>query len=107
MQHLWSQPHHVDRLRLRRGQWKKVDGRQEHFFFQDQTSQPGRLVPGVVWPEYKGFLRSEWGGRDNNRKGKFYTLTPAGRRQLRVETESWKALGEAIAGILSASAEQV
>jgi PadR family transcriptional regulator PadR len=69
--------------------------------------EQGSLYPALYRLEHKGLIQSEWGESDNNRKAKFYTLTPAGRRQLRVETETWKALGEAIAGILSASAEEV
>src|SRR5689334_7725607 len=69
--------------------------------------EQGSLYPALYRLEHRGFIQSEWGESDNNRKAKFYTLTPAGRRRLRTETESWKALGEAIAGILNASAEEI
>src|SRR5437016_13273977 len=69
--------------------------------------EQGSLYPALYRLEHKGFIQSEWGESENNRKAKFYTLTPAGRRHLRSETESWKRLGEAIAGILNSAPEEV
>src|SRR6266850_7582698 len=61
--------------------------------------EQGSLYPALYRLEHKGFIESEWGESDNNRKAKFYRLTSAGKRQLRLETESWKRLGEAIGGV--------
>ena len=69
--------------------------------------EQGSLYPALYRLEHKGFIESEWGESDNNRKAKFYRLTSAGKRQLRVETESWKRLGEAIGGVLSALPEEI
>ena len=69
--------------------------------------EEGSLYPALYRMEQKGFIESEWGESDNNRKAKFYRLTTAGKRQLRVETESWKRLGEAIGGVLSALPEEI
>jgi DNA-binding PadR family transcriptional regulator len=44
----------------------------------------------------KQWIRAEWGVSDNNRKAKFYSLTKAGRKQLRAETENW----ERVAGVM-------
>jgi DNA-binding PadR family transcriptional regulator len=52
--------------------------------------------------EARGLIASEWGASDNNRKAKFYTLTPAGRKRLRAESESWARFASAIAAVLEA-----
>jgi PadR family transcriptional regulator PadR len=58
--------------------------------------EQGSLYPALYRLEAEGWIRSEWGISDNNRKAKFYELTAAGRKQLRVETESWVRLSSAI-----------
>ena len=60
-----------------------------------------RLNEGTVYASLlrlaqKGWIRSEWGASENNRKAKFYTLTAAGRRQLQEETALWERLSAAI-----------
>ena len=50
---------------------------------------------------------AEWGVSDNNRRAKFYTLTAAGRRRLRHETEAWNRLASAIALALNTTPEEV
>ena len=49
----------------------------------------GTLYPALLRLEQRGWIRSEWGVSENNRKAKFYSLTKAGRRQLQQETEGW------------------
>jgi transcriptional regulator len=49
----------------------------------------GTLYPALVRLEQRRWIRSRWGTSDNNRKAKFYELTPRGKRQLAEETESW------------------
>ena len=61
---------------------------------------PGSLFPALHRLEGSGWLSSRWGVSENNRKAKFYRLTPKGRRQLTVETGKWDKLARAIAGIL-------
>ena len=46
--------------------------------------------------ERKGMIESEWGVSENNRRAKYYQLTPAGRRQLRTETATWRRYAEAV-----------
>jgi DNA-binding PadR family transcriptional regulator len=53
--------------------------------------------------EHQGFLASEWGTSDNNRKARFYSLTPAGRRRFKAERESWARLVQAISAVLDAT----
>jgi PadR family transcriptional regulator, regulatory protein PadR len=52
--------------------------------------EQGSLYPARL--EHKGFIVSDWGESNTNRKAKFYQLTAAGKRQLRSETESWRLL---------------
>jgi PadR family transcriptional regulator len=49
----------------------------------------GTLYPALMRLEQRGLLRGTWGTTDNNRKARFYGLTPAGRKALVVEKESW------------------
>jgi len=58
--------------------------------------EQGSLYPALYRLEAKGWIRSEWGISDNNRKAKYYDLTAAGRKQLRLETENWERLSIAI-----------
>ena len=50
----------------------------------------GTLYPALLKLEQEGYVSSEWGASDNNRKAKFYKLTRAGRRQLAKETREWE-----------------
>jgi len=69
--------------------------------------EQGSLYPALYRLEHKGFIASEWGESDKNRKAKFYSLTAAGKRQLRIETENWKRHGDTIAAVLSALPEEI
>lgn len=58
--------------------------------------EQGSLYPALYRLERQGWIESEWGVSDNNRKAKFYKLTPAGRKQLLQETSNWEKLSRAI-----------
>lgn len=62
--------------------------------------QQGSLYPALYRLEHQGAIASEWGESENNRKAKYYSLTRAGERQLRAETEKWTQMSAVIAGIL-------
>jgi transcriptional regulator len=62
--------------------------------------QQGSLYPALYRLEHQGWIASEWGESDNNRKAKFYKLTAAGRKQLRAESEKWNRMAGLIGGIL-------
>lgn len=51
---------------------------------------PGSLFPALHRLEQKGWLASAAGESENNRRARFYRLTPSGQRQLRRETEQWR-----------------
>jgi PadR family transcriptional regulator PadR len=62
--------------------------------------EQGSLYPALHRLEHRGWLTSYWGASDNNRKAKFYKLTPAGRKQLASETTRWQERVAAIARVL-------
>jgi PadR family transcriptional regulator, regulatory protein PadR len=64
--------------------------------------EQGALYPALYRLERQGLLQTEWGTSDNNRKAKFYSLTPAGRKRLRAETERWEASAGAVNAALRA-----
>lgn len=64
--------------------------------------EQGALYPALYRLEHQGLLETEWGVSENNRKAKYYSLTVAGRKRLRTETEGWERLVTAMTTALSA-----
>ena len=62
--------------------------------------EQGALYPALYRLEQQGLLATEWGVSDNNRRAKFYRLTPAGRRRLQVQRANWQRLADAMAAAL-------
>jgi len=60
----------------------------------------GALYPALQRLEERGWIAAKWGISTNNRKARFYSLTPAGRKQLVRETTKWKRLAAAIGRVL-------
>jgi transcriptional regulator len=60
----------------------------------------GSLYPALYRLQDQGWIESEWGISDNNRKAKYYRLTKAGKKQLEVEQETWGRMAVAIEEIL-------
>jgi transcriptional regulator len=56
----------------------------------------GSLYPALHRLERRGWIAAEWGASDNNRKAKFYKLTPAGRKQLASDSQAWSRLTAAV-----------
>jgi PadR family transcriptional regulator PadR len=65
----------------------------------------GALYPALQRLEERGWISAKWGTSANNRKARFYSLTPAGRKQLVKDTTKWKRLTAAIGRILESQAE--
>ena len=63
--------------------------------------EQGALYPALFRLEQQGLLATEWGVSDNNRRAKFYRLTPAGRRRFKDEAASWHRLSTAMAAALA------
>ena len=62
--------------------------------------EEGSLYPALHRLELEGFIDSEWGQSENNRRAKYYRLTAQGKKQLVAETNKWKRLAEAIARVM-------
>ena len=65
--------------------------------------EEGTLYPALWRLESRGLVEAEWGLSENNRKAKFYRLTPDGRRQLRQGTKTWEAYAAAVGKMLGAT----
>jgi PadR family transcriptional regulator PadR len=63
----------------------------------------GSLYPALCRLEARGWVKAEWGVSDNNRRARFYALTPAGRKQLQAETTQWELLSSTINAMLRAT----
>ena len=76
--------------------------------FIQQTSdsllrvEEGALYPALHRLELRGWLSSEWGVSENNRRAKYYRLTPAGRKQLAAESATWQRLSGAVMRVMEA-----
>jgi transcriptional regulator len=62
--------------------------------------EQGSLYPALHRLEDRGWVESYWGTSENNRKAKFYRLTPAGKKRLAAETQRWRQVVTAIGRIL-------
>jgi PadR family transcriptional regulator, regulatory protein PadR len=62
--------------------------------------EEGSLYPALHRMEQEGWIVSEWGTSENNRRARFYRLTPLGRKQLNAERQNWKKITSAVALVL-------
>ena len=60
----------------------------------------GTLYPALLKLEQEGYISSEWGVSDNNRRAKYYSITKSGMKQLAAETENWERVAGIIARLL-------
>ncbi len=60
----------------------------------------GSLYPALHRLEYRGWIKAEWASSENNRRAKFYSLTAAGRKQLKAQVKNWDRIAAAIALVL-------
>ena len=60
----------------------------------------GTIYPALLRLQQRGWITAEWGSSENNRRAKYYSLTPRGRKLLRAETATWKRYAAAVSGIL-------
>jgi transcriptional regulator len=68
--------------------------------------EEGTLYPALHRLEKKGWVHSEWGISENNRRAKFYRLTASGRTQFRAQAPTWHRYAEAIAAALRSTEPQ-
>lgn len=69
--------------------------------------EQGALYPALFRLEQQGLLAAEWGVSENNRRAKFYRLTPKGRRRLTDDTAGWNRFAKAMAAALNARQGEV
>jgi transcriptional regulator len=62
--------------------------------------EEGSLYPALYRLEEREWIKSKWGVSENNRRARFYELTPAGRSQLHIEEENWQHFVLAISRVL-------
>jgi len=62
--------------------------------------EEGSLYPALHRMTQSGWLRAEWGASENNRRARYYSITPSGRKQLAEEEQNWARLTEAVTRVL-------
>lgn len=75
----------------------------EQQFGGELELEEGALYQSLRRMEERGWIAGEWGLSENNRRARFYRLTPQGRQQLRAETASWERYSTALTRVLRAS----
>jgi PadR family transcriptional regulator PadR len=69
--------------------------------------EQGALYPALFRLVRQDLLKARWGTSENNRRAKFYELTPLGRKRLREETDGWNRLAAAMGSALAARPEEI
>jgi len=67
------------------------------------TLNQGTIYPALLRLEQRGWIKSEWGLSEANRRAKFYSLSRTGRRQIEAETENWERVAATMARFLAPS----
>jgi len=98
----------LDVLILKALGWGPLHGYAITRLISQQTDEALLVEEGTLYPalwrlENKGLVGAEWGVSENNRRAKFYRLTPEGRRYLRVESKTWEAYAAAVGKMLHAT----
>ncbi len=101
----------LDLLILKTLSWGPAHGYAVARWIQQHTADVLQVGEGSLYPalhrlEERGWVESEWGVSENNRKAKYYQLTTAGRQQLRAEAARWSRYAEAVYKILRATAAE-
>ena len=95
----------VDILVLQTLAWGPAHGYAVANWIRDRTDgvlalEDGPLYKSLHRLERAGYVAAEWGLSENNRRARYYTLTPAGRAQLRAETATWRSYAAAVFKVL-------
>lgn len=95
----------LDLLVLKTVSWGPIHGYQIARMIRDRSDDQFLIEEGALYPalhrlEKKGWIESEWGVSENNRKAKYYSLTPVGRARLRAAVATWERYTAAVAGVL-------
>jgi PadR family transcriptional regulator, regulatory protein PadR len=98
----------LDLIILRTLRWGPMHGHGIAKFIQHTSADTFKIEHGSLYPALQRLLQEKWitaawGTSTKNRRARFYTLTPAGRRQLNAEHSKWRRFSEAVARILSSA----
>ncbi len=99
----------LDLLVLKALSWEPTHGYGIARWIQQATDDMLAVGEGTLYPalhrlEERGLIAAEWGVSENNRRAKFYRLTPSGRRALRADASAWSRYASAILNALSSPA---
>src|ERR1700754_3422498 len=99
----------LDLLILKAVSWGPMHGYSVAQWIERATHDALRIEEGTLYPalhrlENREWIAAEWGRSENNQRAKFYSLTPKGRAQLRVETKTWNVYAKAVFEALGAPA---
>lgn len=99
----------LDVLILKTLSWGPRHGYAVARWLHDTSDDVLRVEEGALYPalhrlEHRGWIESEWGLSENNRRAKYYQLTAQGRQQLRVKSNSWARYASAVTKVLAAGA---
>jgi transcriptional regulator len=97
----------LDLLILRATSWRPIHGYDIARWIEGAAADVLRVEEGTLYPalhrlESRGWIEASWGASENNRRAKFYTLTPAGRAQFRAEQRNWTRFAHAVFTALEA-----
>jgi len=67
------------------------------------TMNQGTIYPALLRLEQRGWIKSAWGVSESNRRAKFYSLSPIGRKQIEEETENWERIAATMSRFLAPS----
>jgi PadR family transcriptional regulator PadR len=98
----------LDVLVLKTLSWGPRHGYAIARWVRDTTDDLLRIEEGALYPalhrlEKRGWIESEWGLSENNRRAKYYQLTTKGRQQLRAEAATWARYSAAVSKVLAVS----
>lgn len=96
----------VDLLILKSLSWEPLHGYQVTRWIRGATDDELQIEEGTLYPalhrlESKGLVQAEWGLSENNRRAKYYTLTPTGRRALTERVRTWERYARAVSQLLA------
>jgi transcriptional regulator len=95
----------LDVLVLKTLSWGPMHGYGIARWIRESSGRTFRILDGALYTslhrmEEREWIDSEWGHTEQGKRAKFYRLTPAGRRQLRVELDQWQRYSAGVAGVL-------
>lgn len=99
----------LDMMVLKALSWGPRHGYQVARWIEEETAEELTIEEGSLYPalhrmERRGWVGSEWGQSENNRRAKYYSLTAEGRRQLKTEAAAWTRFARAVSLLMAATA---